>query len=67
MTQKVIKIGSSVGITIPKKQLKELGINIGDEIEIEIKPKTHKHSKFMSDLEKFMDTYDQDLKNLAKR
>lgn len=67
MVQKVIKIGSSAGVTIPKKQLSELGIRIGDEVDIEIKPSVNKHAKFMAHLEKFMDTYDQDLKNLAKR
>jgi len=67
MTQKIIKIGSSAGVTIPKKQLDELGLRVGDEVQIDIKPKQNKHAKFMNDLEKFMDTYDQDLKNLAKR
>lgn len=67
MIQKVIKIGSSAGVTIPKKNLEELGIAVGDEINIEIKPKAAKQAKLLADLEKFMDTYDQDLKNLAKR
>jgi antitoxin component of MazEF toxin-antitoxin module len=67
MIQKVIKIGSSVGVTIPKKHLEEQGIAVGDEVDIQVKPKAAKHTKFLTDLEKFMDTYDQDLKNLAKR
>jgi antitoxin component of MazEF toxin-antitoxin module len=36
MAQKVIKIGTSAGVTIPKKQLDELGIKIGDEVEVKI-------------------------------
>ena len=32
--QKVIKIGSSAGVTIPAKDLKRSGIKVGDEIEI---------------------------------
>lgn len=68
MTQKIIRIGSSAGITIPKKELKDLGLEIGDEVQYALKPvKTNKHTKFLSDLEKFMDIYDQDLKSLAKR
>ena len=69
MTQKIIRIGYSAGVTIPKKELKELGLSIGDEAEVTIKPikGAHKHQKFVEELDKFMDTYDQDLKNLAKR
>lgn len=35
--QKVIKIGSNCGVTLPAKQLKALGIRDGDEIEITIR------------------------------
>lgn len=70
MVQKVIKIGSSLGITIPKKEVSELNIVAGDEVEISIRKKStrfEKHSQLLKDLEDFMNTYDQDLKNLAKR
>lgn len=67
MTQKVIKIGSSAGVTIPKKQLKELGISIGDEVDINIKPKSVKLQDFSKELDGFMDTYQKDLKSLAGR
>lgn len=36
MTQKVLKVGSSAAVTIPKKSLKELGIKVGDEISVEV-------------------------------
>lgn len=36
MTQKVLKVGSSAAVTIPKKSLKELGIKIGDEVRVEV-------------------------------
>lgn len=36
MTQKLLKVGSSAAVTIPKKSLKELGIKIGDEVRVEI-------------------------------
>lgn len=70
MAQKVIKIGSSLGVTIPKKELQKLNITVGDEVEISIRSKVtmaSKHEKLLKDLENFMNTYDKDLKNLAKR
>lgn len=67
MTQKIIRIGSSAGVTIPKKQLDELGIAVGDEVDIEIKPSTKKLKVFSAEIDKFMDMYDQDLQNLAKQ
>jgi antitoxin component of MazEF toxin-antitoxin module len=36
MTQKVLKVGSSAAVTIPKRSLKELGIKIGDEVRVEV-------------------------------
>lgn len=67
MVQKIIKIGSSAGVTIPKKQLDELGLRVGDEAEVTVKPANAKHKKFIQELDKFMDIHDQDLKRLAKR
>lgn len=70
MVQKVIKIGSSLGVTIPKKEVNELNLVVGDEVDISIQKKTTKyakHAQLLKDLEDFMETYDQDLKNLAKR
>lgn len=69
MTQKVIKIGSSAGVTIPKKQLEELGISIGDEVKVTIEPtvSSSKQVKLVRDYEKFVKQYGQTLKNLANR
>ena len=36
MTQKVLKIGTSAAVTIPKKSLAELGLKIGDEFSVRI-------------------------------
>ena len=36
MTQKVIKVGDSAAVIIPKKSLKELGIRLGDEVSVEV-------------------------------
>ena len=40
MTQKVLKVGSSAAVTIPKKSLEELGLKVGDKVAIEIDKKT---------------------------
>ena len=70
-TQKLIRIGSSEGITIPRKELAKLGARRGDELKITAelvqKPPASKHQKFADELDEFMDLYDQDLRNLAKR
>lgn len=34
--QKVIKVGSSAGVTIPAKDLKRAGLMIGDEVVISV-------------------------------
>lgn len=36
MLQKVIKIGSSIGVTIPKKSAEELGLSAGDSVEFSV-------------------------------
>ena len=36
MVQKVLKVGSSAAVTIPKKSLEELGLKIGDRITVDI-------------------------------
>ena len=36
MTQKVLKVGSSAAVTIPKKSLEELGWKIGDKVSVQV-------------------------------
>ena len=36
MTQKVLKVGSSAAVTIPKKSLAVLGLKIGDRVAVEM-------------------------------
>ena len=36
MPQKLLKVGSSAAVTIPKKSLKELGLKIGDEVRVHV-------------------------------
>lgn len=39
MTQKLLKVGSSAAVTIPKKSLKELGLKVGDEVRVAVDAK----------------------------
>lgn len=36
MAQKILKVGSSAAVTIPKKSLEELGLKIGDSVRLEV-------------------------------
>lgn len=36
MTQKVLRVGSSAAVTIPKKSLEELGLRVGDQVLVHI-------------------------------
>lgn len=36
MTQKVLRVGTSAAVTIPKKSLAELGLKIGDTVTVDI-------------------------------
>lgn len=39
MIQKLLKVGSSAAVTIPKKSLNELGLKIGDEVRVAVDAK----------------------------
>lgn len=66
--QKIIRIGSSKGTTLPAKQLKQLGVDVGDEVEITIRrldsPTVNSATKVA---ESILDRYTEDFKNLANR
>ncbi len=36
MTQKILKVGSSAAVTIPKKSLEELEFKIGDRVNVDV-------------------------------
>lgn len=67
--QKIIQIGSSDGITLPKKDLVKLGAKRGDvvKVKVELISQPASHDKLMSDYGAFVKEYGQTLKNLAKR
>lgn len=68
--QKVIKIGSSGGVTIPAKELKRQNIAFGDEVEVIVRP-LHKVSaedqQVLDAAKGIIKKYHQDFENLAQR
>jgi putative addiction module antidote len=79
MAQKVLKVGDSAAVVIPKKSLEELGLKIGDQISVEI-DKRHKgvfirrFEEMSKEDEKiakltmdFVNRYRSDLEALAKK
>lgn len=79
MEQKVIRIGSSIGVTIPKATAKELGIKLGskvrlqvdaDNLSVTIQPavvKSDHLAKTKDTTARFIERYRKDLETLAKK
>lgn len=69
--QKLIAIGSSEGVTIPKKELAKLGAVRGDELRISVelisKKEQPDQAELMQEYKAFVSQYGQTLKNLADR
>jgi len=68
--QKVIRIGSSGGVTIPAKDLKRQNIAIGDEVEVIVRPLRNTNSEdreVLAAAKKILNDYQKDFENLAKR
>lgn len=65
-TQKIIKIGTSKGVTIPAKQLLEMQLTEGDEVKVIIEP-VHRQTTLGDDYTEFKKQYGETLKNLAER
>lgn len=79
MTQKVLRVGTSAAVTIPKKSLKELGLKIGDRVQVNldyksksvaIKPviKISQEDKKIAKLAlRFINRYRKDLEALSRK
>ena len=68
--QKIIKIGSSGGVTIPAKELKRQNIAFGDEVEVIVRPVhsvSSEDKKVLDAAKKILKDYKQDFKNLSNR
>ena len=75
MIQKVLRVGSSAAVTIPKKALAELGLKVGDEVVLSIDSEAKRFSvkargaidpKIVAWARGFMKKYRPALKALAK-
>ena len=42
MVQKVLRVGSSAGVTISKKTLQEIGLRIGQKVEVNYDPQARR-------------------------
>jgi len=51
MTQKVIKTGNSLAVTIPSEVVRLIGIRAGDGVKLEIEPEKAKVSYFFSGMQ----------------
>ncbi len=77
MTQKVLQVGSSAGVIIPKKTLGELGLRIGDQVNVEVDIKQKKvfiepvsktvDKELLNWTRKFIDKYRPALEALARK
>lgn len=69
--QKVIKIGSSRGVTLPARDLRALGIRDGDEVRLtveQVKPIEQANKPSLrQEYDDFKKQYGKTLKNLADR
>jgi putative addiction module antidote len=78
MVNKVLKVGDSAAVTIPKQVLKEMGVAIGDKVhltfhpennELVLKPLKPAHSLISDRLARltaqFVDRYREALRQLA--
>jgi len=70
ITQTIIKIGDSAGVTIPAKDLKRAGLKPGDTIRLHYEPvdKPNAHSVEVVELtQQLITRHQQALKNLSQR
>lgn len=69
--RKIVKVGSSDGVTLPTKELKRDNLKRGDEVEIIVRP-VQKHTnladqQIIDSAKNILNEYKQDFKNLADR
>ncbi len=75
MTQKIIKVGTSAAVTIPKEDLEKIGVAVGDAVEritnengVLFRPvKSPIKKETVSWTEKFLKEYGPALRELSKK
>jgi antitoxin component of MazEF toxin-antitoxin module len=68
--QKIIKIGSSNGVSLPARELKAAGLTTGDEVEITVKPLIKdgdNQAELIKEYQAFKQIYGDTLAKLAGR
>jgi len=76
MIQKLLKVGSSAAVTIPKKSLRELGLEIGDEVTVNVDianecvtigPSKKRQAEIVGWINTFIEKYRPALEALARK
>jgi putative addiction module antidote len=76
MTQKILRVGTSAAVTIPKKSLADLGLKIGDQVRVEVDrnrksicvtPAVKVEKELVDWTERFIEKYRPALEALAKK
>ena len=76
MSQKILKVGTSAAVTIPKGTLEELGLKIGDTVTLDVnkndkhltvRPIVHVDAELMDWTRGFIEKYRPALKSLAQK
>lgn len=75
MVQKILQVGSSAAVTLPKKSLENLGLRIGDRVNVSldtlhkrmtIEPSVEISSELVDWTKKFIHKYKDALETLAR-
>jgi len=70
MIQKVIKVGNSLAVTIPRNVVKENNLRVGSSIELEIFPVGSKYPerlKFLKHIDELIERHRPALEELSRR
>jgi len=57
MVQKVIRVGNSLAVTIPKRAAKEKGVSVGDNVDFDFNPTKTSKKKITPDFLDWVDKY----------
>ena len=68
-TQKIIKIGTSTGVTLPAKELKQMGVKVGDQLKVTFEQVSVDKDRLelVALTQKLIKRHEKALKNLADR
>ena len=72
MIQKIIRVGNSVAVTIPKAVINEKKLKVGDEVQVDVEPikkarKTTLTPQFIKWVDKYIENNRPTLEELAHK